>query len=69
MCSDKVAKQHKLKNKEVKRWRAEKRACHLGDGKNKKLCKRKACHLCPAIRSQFGATLKFKRGLVKKKAK
>ncbi|KAI0803131.1 hypothetical protein BC629DRAFT_1591221 [Irpex lacteus] len=67
---DNVAKKRKLKTKEVKRFRSEKRACHLGDSKkNMKFCKRKSCNMCKAIKSSFHDTLKFKQGLAKKKSK
>jgi len=62
---DKVAKKSKPKNKEVKRFRSERRACHLGEGAVKKPCKRNSCWLCKGIRTAFKTSLKHKQDAVK----
>jgi hypothetical protein len=58
------------KNKvEVKRFRAEARACRVGDSEKKaKLCKlpKGTCRLCTAIRTGFKYSLELKRGYAKR---
>lgn len=64
-CRADVAKKRKLtKNKvEVKRFRAEARACSLGDPGQNKMCKRPEgqCRMCTAIRTGFRYSLQYKR--------
>ncbi|KAI0803130.1 hypothetical protein BC629DRAFT_1260989, partial [Irpex lacteus] len=54
---EKVAKRSRPKNKEVKRFRSERRACRLGEKKVVKPCKRQSCWLCKAIRTGFKTSL------------
>jgi hypothetical protein len=61
---DLVAKRSRPKHKEVKRFRAERRACRLGEQKNTKPCKRNSCYLCKAIRTAFKSSLQNKRKIV-----
>ncbi|KAJ8588574.1 hypothetical protein M405DRAFT_740076 [Rhizopogon salebrosus TDB-379] len=48
---------------EVKRFRAERRACHLGEPGQLSLCRRHDCRLCYAIRTGFKSTLAHKRSV------
>ncbi|KAI0803132.1 hypothetical protein BC629DRAFT_1591222 [Irpex lacteus] len=65
----KVAKKRKMSQKraEVKRFRAEARACRLGDSGKGKLCNlpKGSCRLCTAIRTGFKYSLEYKRNFVK----
>ena len=56
------------KKAEVKRFRAEARACRLGDSGKAKLCKlpKGQCRLCTAIRTGFKYSLEYKRNFVKR---
>lgn len=62
-------KKRKPKRKEVKRFRSEKRACRLGEGKTLQPCKKPTCWLCKAIRTNFKTSLRHKRDAVRNNAK
>jgi hypothetical protein len=58
---DAIARKRKPKVKECKKFRSERRACHLGDpGRSTKLCRRASCALCRALRSGFATSLRNK---------
>lgn len=65
-----VAKKRKMtKGKvEVKRFRAEARACRLGDPGQTKMCKRPEgqCRLCTALRTGFKYSLHYKRNFAQR---
>ncbi|KAK0211551.1 hypothetical protein IW262DRAFT_1468088 [Armillaria fumosa] len=70
---DEVARKRKIpddKSKEIKCFRSERRACHLGDSKSyDSLCTNPGCRLCVAIESGFGSSLDFKQQQVNRGAK
>jgi hypothetical protein len=71
--SDEVARKRNTpadKHKEIKCFRSERRACHLGDSEfSKSLCTNPSCRLCAVIKTGFRVSLEFQRQQVARGAK